>query len=215
MLVSSWRVAHLPLQEGARPLTFRTALRAKRVGSHDRPSLEEGPKAGEAQRRGPSLARPGRSRALLSPPGSCLQSPASLPGPPLGHSHHPRELGTSLGSTAPSQARLLLKRWLTGLGQLPAAPGILVPERSTAKQPRTPQALRARRATRVGLRRIPARNSRLTSNCFTRKTQLSHREGAPACVTAEARVSCSLTLSLRSEERRVGKECRSRWSPYH
>ena len=24
-----------------------------------------------------------------------------------------------------------------------------------------------------------------------------------------------LTLQLRSEERRVGKECRSRWSPYH
>ena len=22
-------------------------------------------------------------------------------------------------------------------------------------------------------------------------------------------------ISLRSEERRVGKECRSRWSPYH
>src|SRR2546422_11710582 len=25
----------------------------------------------------------------------------------------------------------------------------------------------------------------------------------------------SLLLGLRSEERRVGKECRSRWSPYH
>src|SRR3712207_5494537 len=25
----------------------------------------------------------------------------------------------------------------------------------------------------------------------------------------------ALTLALRSEERRVGKECRSRWSPYH
>ena len=25
----------------------------------------------------------------------------------------------------------------------------------------------------------------------------------------------SLELALRSEERRVGKECRSRWSPYH
>src|SRR2546430_13724317 len=25
----------------------------------------------------------------------------------------------------------------------------------------------------------------------------------------------SLDRSLRSEERRVGKECRSRWSPYH
>ena len=24
-----------------------------------------------------------------------------------------------------------------------------------------------------------------------------------------------LALTLRSEERRVGKECRSRWSPYH
>jgi len=24
-----------------------------------------------------------------------------------------------------------------------------------------------------------------------------------------------LTVYLRSEERRVGKECRSRWSPYH
>jgi len=24
-----------------------------------------------------------------------------------------------------------------------------------------------------------------------------------------------LVASLRSEERRVGKECRSRWSPYH
>ena len=23
------------------------------------------------------------------------------------------------------------------------------------------------------------------------------------------------TLNMRSEERRVGKECRSRWSPYH
>src|SRR5260370_21562703 len=27
--------------------------------------------------------------------------------------------------------------------------------------------------------------------------------------------STILNLSLRSEERRVGKECRSRWSPYH
>ena len=24
-----------------------------------------------------------------------------------------------------------------------------------------------------------------------------------------------LTMAMRSEERRVGKECRSRWSPYH
>ena len=32
----------------------------------------------------------------------------------------------------------------------------------------------------------------------------------------EAMVLCCLeNASLRSEERRVGKECRSRWSPYH
>src|SRR2546430_13530903 len=28
-------------------------------------------------------------------------------------------------------------------------------------------------------------------------------------------LASSDTLSVRSEERRVGKECRSRWSPYH
>src|SRR5256885_8635006 len=27
--------------------------------------------------------------------------------------------------------------------------------------------------------------------------------------------SCRSAIRLRSEERRVGKECRSRWSPYH
>ena len=26
---------------------------------------------------------------------------------------------------------------------------------------------------------------------------------------------CNMISDLRSEERRVGKECRSRWSPYH
>ena len=30
-----------------------------------------------------------------------------------------------------------------------------------------------------------------------------------------ATVNCFCTAELRSEERRVGKECRSRWSPYH
>src|SRR3712207_8386680 len=28
-------------------------------------------------------------------------------------------------------------------------------------------------------------------------------------------VNKACTLTVRSEERRVGKECRSRWSPYH
>src|SRR2546425_8920758 len=33
--------------------------------------------------------------------------------------------------------------------------------------------------------------------------------------TLDERVLRHLPLTTRSEERRVGKECRSRWSPYH
>ena len=32
---------------------------------------------------------------------------------------------------------------------------------------------------------------------------------------AELKEEIPLSEKLRSEERRVGKECRSRWSPYH
>src|SRR3712207_9573383 len=35
------------------------------------------------------------------------------------------------------------------------------------------------------------------------------------CVNAEERFLSKLKGVSRSEERRVGKECRSRWSPYH
>ena len=38
--------------------------------------------------------------------------------------------------------------------------------------------------------------------------------GVGAGVAAIA-VVAGVTLAVRSEERRVGKECRSRWSPYH
>src|SRR2546422_9264670 len=31
----------------------------------------------------------------------------------------------------------------------------------------------------------------------------------------EGRKKLAYTIPMRSEERRVGKECRSRWSPYH
>ena len=40
----------------------------------------------------------------------------------------------------------------------------------------------------------------------------SHSEG---CLFILFVVSFALQKLLRSEERRVGKECRSRWSPYH
>ena len=34
-------------------------------------------------------------------------------------------------------------------------------------------------------------------------------------LTTVSRNSNDITETMRSEERRVGKECRSRWSPYH
>src|SRR2546426_6377696 len=34
------------------------------------------------------------------------------------------------------------------------------------------------------------------------------------CSTGNAGIACAF-VAARSEERRVGKECRSRWSPYH
>ena len=34
-------------------------------------------------------------------------------------------------------------------------------------------------------------------------------------ITVVALMASGITDSSRSEERRVGKECRSRWSPYH
>ena len=39
---------------------------------------------------------------------------------------------------------------------------------------------------------------------------VSHRSGGGAAVHVE-----EVAVAQRSEERRVGKECRSRWSPYH
>ena len=43
----------------------------------------------------------------------------------------------------------------------------------------------------------------------------SPRRGAPLLLLHGSAHQRELLLEVRSEERRVGKECRSRWSPYH
>src|SRR2546429_3364286 len=49
-----------------------------------------------------------------------------------------------------------------------------------------------------------------------RLVNLSTAEGHPASVMDMSFANQALSAEyLRSEERRVGKECRSRWSPYH
>ena len=54
-------------------------------------------------------------------------------------------------------------------------------------------------------------------NCAHRET----REGTNAdrsslgIISSKAKIKIGIVKVRRSEERRVGKECRSRWSPYH
>src|SRR2546426_12422550 len=63
-------------------------------------------------------------------------------------------------------------------------------------------------------------------NCYTRARRfleewlrggVLRREGRPAIYlyAVEYRLPAGAVRTMRSEERRVGKECRSRWSPYH
>src|SRR2546425_9164988 len=43
----------------------------------------------------------------------------------------------------------------------------------------------------------------------------ARRTHVPAVVGEQLELGIASTTGARSEERRVGKECRSRWSPYH
>src|SRR5215467_315781 len=50
-----------------------------------------------------------------------------------------------------------------------------------------------------------------------RRPELAHRldKDTSGCLVLGRHRKALAHLGLRSEERRVGKECRSRWSPYH
>ena len=65
---------------------------------------------------------------------------------------------------------------------------------------------------------IPFVGTTLGAACvfFMRKTLSKLLQRALAGFAAGIMVAASIwSLLIRSEERRVGKECRSRWSPYH
>ena len=68
----------------------------------------------------------------------------------------------------------------------------------------------------------------LTKELYEEVTNLLHDMGTPAHIKghyylrsailevyAHPELLKNMMNGLRSEERRVGKECRSRWSPYH
>src|SRR5256886_8989992 len=67
----------------------------------------------------------------------------------------------------------------------------------------------------VQLRALPPPGSR---SLRAAETMLISKVGGEPFFSNSQRVPLSTSLcslSVRSEERRVGKECRSRWSPYH
>ena len=45
--------------------------------------------------------------------------------------------------------------------------------------------------------------------------QTGHRIKIPKAIIDTLDLKVGQKVIIRSEERRVGKECRSRWSPYH
>src|ERR1035438_10921645 len=67
---------------------------------------------------------------------------------------------------------------------------------------------------RFGLRFVEACNLAITVQ-HQRKTIAGARFSEILCYSASAPESGDIGMSDRSEERRVGKECRSRWSPHH
>ena len=55
----------------------------------------------------------------------------------------------------------------------------------------------------------------LTRTWNRKKAKATRPAYAATLTLAPSTWRCSITNTARSEERRVGKECRSRWSPYH
>ena len=54
--------------------------------------------------------------------------------------------------------------------------------------------------------------------CASQNTQENYAERTPGAKVEDSTIQSKIFGDLqaaRSEERRVGKECRSRWSPYH
>ena len=70
----------------------------------------------------------------------------------------------------------------------------------------------------VALRALRAVDLKETVAAFTERAEVAKTEDEKKAANAalfEALIKNVTDEKTRSEERRVGKECRSRWSPYH
>src|SRR5256885_13825971 len=127
-------------------------------------------------------------------------------------------LGFLLWSSHGSNFRYFLKRYIGALGPQIVCPDVLC----DLEQPRRKRCKIAAvgRAGAPGFFEGPGRQ--IFDVCMTTQSeaevivdtrQLVSVEGVPIHILGRAPVH--QFAWTRSEERRVGKECRSRWSPYH
>src|ERR1041385_2921028 len=69
------------------------------------------------------------------------------------------------------------------------------------------------RVDRDGVR-VAVMNATITQTLLTAGTNIANQQVYTTAAIAPASNTLITIAVLRSEERRVGKECRSRWSPY-
>src|SRR3989442_7680919 len=112
--------------------------------------------------------------------------------------HHARDLCDVAEVVNDPRCEQLRERHLAQLG-MPAAQGQLLPGQVPAPQRRDTFGTQLAKSIQQSLER-PARESPALCESVERLKRLRFPLGED---------------DLRSEERRVGKECRSRWSPYH
>src|SRR2546426_11452813 len=111
----------------------------------------------------------------------------------------------------------ITRRKALKLGTTAAVSAAISPHLSSQSKPSPSESSRSSANTFVDSPLPPASDSEI---CFMparqmadliRQKKLSSREVMQAHLKQISRVNSK----VRSEERRVGKECRSRWSPYH
>ena len=123
--------------------------------------------------------------------------------------------GVRAGYTEP---KVNVQRVIAGMDKLLATPDTASPFFSPAARD-TARAFRAAFQRLVSTEIAPAlrryRDYLATEYLPVARDAIAITANPNGAVCYRAAIRRFTTLDLRSEERRVGKECRSRWSPYH
>src|ERR1035441_4291830 len=135
-----------------------------------------------------------------------LNSPSRLPGP------SGSQLEKVHGKSEERYSRAWGSRladggcWATLRHQNHAPPGSRI-------RPKLPPCSRTEQATRILLSQGEPKWHPVTKSCISSFCSCSAAQSCPCA--AQLSLNATPAPVSRSEERRVGKECRSRWSPYH